>query len=196
MAVSLQIFAPFDKQAFRDLVAGLVDPGTIGVWWAGDPQKFPGPQRGKPGEYLEMDVLGVRDLGYEDVKTVYDPVADANSITYTKHVVYIINFTIKSFSFEVPAYNRLVALLLKFRRATTSDLMETFNPPLAYALHHPITIPDEVADNRPIYAASVNVEFNSLVTESDDSDTGGYITSINDGPPTGPGAPGTPIAHF
>ena len=192
MAVSLTIFKDFPKDAFRDLVKSLVVPETIGVWWEGDPQRFPGPLRGKPGEYLEMDITDIRDLGFEDKKSTYDPVSDARSIVYTKHVVYTVNFTLRSFSFDTPAFNRLVSLILKFKRNTTSDQLQAFDPPLAYALHHTaIASRGEAADNREIYVASVDMEFNGLVTESDDSDDGGYIDQINGGPATGPGAPGT-----
>jgi hypothetical protein len=185
-------FQPFDQEGFRALVQSLVEARVL-VQWSGDGQPFVGARNGRPGSILSLDVQRIRDLGFENVVRVYDPITDAVAITYQKHVVYEILFSLSSFEFNIPGFSSLTALLLKFRRDTVSDQLTPLA--MAYALHHPINTFEDRADNRPIYRSETTVEFNGLVTETDDTDTGGYINQINGGPAAGFNAPGVPIIN-
>jgi hypothetical protein len=185
---SFGIYGAFPRDQFRDIIASLHP--TSPVQWVGDPRVFPGPKNGKPGELLELHVARIRNLGWEDTTRTYDSVLDCQSVLYTGHQVVIVTFRLDSFSFETPAYDTLSRVILKLRRQNTLDALAAIG--VAYAKKNDIVPLDLVADNRPIYSAACDVEFNFLVSETDEQDTGTIVETVNgnnvvpDNPPLSP----------
>lgn len=146
------------------------------VIWAGDAEPFPGPHNGKPANTISMNVTRVRTVGTEDITKVFDTATNSNTITYSSHLILTINFSLVSYSQEFPAYDQLRQLFLRLRRQSTGDQLNVLN--MGYALHHDIVDVPYIADERELYCATGDVEFNALNIESDETADGGIIQTI------------------
>lgn len=172
---SITQFLEWPREPFRALIETLVRP--IRVDWDGAGQTFPGPRYGKPGARMIIDVEHVHRWGDEDVLSDYDTTNNCNTVTIGGQRTYIVSFRIDSFDFDIPAYEQLEQMCLKLRRSSTIDALDAMG--LAYARRHD-TIPLDVnADNRPIFAAVVDVEFNWAASQTDETSFGGIIRSVN-----------------
>jgi hypothetical protein len=188
MAVVLYSFNTFDREGFRVLMQSIYPNGP--VIWAGDPEPFPGPHMGKPANQITMNVERVQTLGTEDVWKNYDAATDSNEIVYSNACVYNISFRLISYSTDFPAYDQLRQFCVRLRRQ--SVLLGLNQLDLGYARHDSIIDLPVTADQRELYAAIVEVQFNGLTLESDESSGGGVIETINgwSGPVGGSGSTG------
>ncbi len=171
---TLTTFGSFDKDGFLAVIAKLYPDGQIA--WQGDAQPFPGPNKGKPGEILLLDMVRVITQGVEDTTKDYDAATGALNYTYTGNCVFIVNFRMESYSFDFPAYDRLRSVVLRLRRQGTLNALEDLG--LSYAMHHAIVVLPLVADQRQLYCATCDVEFNGLTIESDETADGGVIQTV------------------
>lgn len=173
MAV-LTAYSVFDRDGFQTIMKSIYTHGN--VIWAGDPRKFPGTYGGKPSEMLEMDVRRIKTQGTEDVNKAYDAVTNALDITYTSDCIFTVNLRVESYSFNYPAYDRLREVCLLLRRQSVLDALNAIG--LGYAYHHDVLSLPLIADERELYCAEVDVVFNGLNEEQDNTATGGIIETI------------------
>jgi hypothetical protein len=146
------------------------------LFWAGDPEPFPGPVNGLPSNIIEMNVDSVRTLGTEDVLKQYDPVSDALQITYSSNCIYMVSFKLTSYSYDFPAYDQLRKLCLRLRRQENLDALNAIN--MGYCQHFDIIDLEVIADQRELYCATVDVEFSGITSETDVTASGGVIATI------------------
>lgn len=173
-------FTAFPREEFRALVESLLD--KIPVIWEGTPQKFIGPRNGKPGTLLKLDVKRVQSLGRGSVRKTWNPSAaggqGANQVEVGGQRVYYLLFRVESFSFDVPGYDPLEDLKLKFRFASTLAQLQAMN--VAYVGSGDVVPVDYNTDNRPEFAAVCEFKFSFAVTQSVTDDQGGIIEHVNE----------------
>lgn len=175
------IFQEFPRDDFKALVQSLV--GIHPVIWAGEKEPFTGPKNGRPGSVLKLDVMGVQKLGVEDVIQTWVPSANggqgANQIEVGGQRVYTIEFRVNSFDFNIPGYDPLEDLRIKFRFASTLATLKSLG--LSFIDAGDVVPVNVIADNREEFSAVCEMQFGFAPKQTVTDDSGGIIEQVNGG---------------
>lgn len=175
------VFTPFPREEFRTLVESLLD--DIPVIWDGCPVPFVGPRNGRPGTILSLDVKRVKKIGKDRVRKTWNPQAAGGQGAFQLESggqrLYFMLFKVKSFSFDVPGYDPLEDLRLKFRCPSTLAVLQSMN--VAFVDAGDVIPIDFNTDNRPEFAAVCEFQFAFAASQAVTDDPGGVIETVNGG---------------
>jgi hypothetical protein len=173
------------RGAIRDLIAGI---GQIRTQWNGDVVAY----HGEGDSWATLDVMAYRGKGIDEQRQVYDSARDELNTNSCGNRLFTLTIRVDSYDFSLPAYELLEKIRRRFRQGAAQALLQDMG--VALVKFFPIVDLNVEADNRPVYASTMDVALAFTVNELDGQAGGDYIASVG-GTPTTPGVvPNPPLA--
>jgi hypothetical protein len=173
------------RGAIQDLISGI---GQIKVQWNGDVVSF----HGEGDSWATLDVMAYRGKGIDQQRQTYDTNRDELSTNSCGNRLFTLTIRVDSYSFDLPAYELLEKIRRRLRGGASMALLRDMG--VSLVSFHPIVDLNVIADNRPVFASTMDVALLFTVNETDGQAGGDYIASVGD-TPTQPGiVPNPPLS--
>lgn len=160
------------RAVLTDLIGGL---SGFSCFWDGDPEQF-------NDTYIKLNVMAYRSVGQDEIRRTYDPQKDEVQTVTCGLRYFTLSIKVISYNLDLPGTDVLENIRRRLRSGAAREIMESEG--LAYTKCHPIVDLGAVADNRSVFASTMDVGFGFAVNEVDITPLGGgkYIV---DAPTTG-----------
>ena len=157
----------------KTLISGI---GQIAAIWNGEAV----PYHGEGDSWATMDVMAYRGRGIDQQRQAYDNVRDELSTNSCGIRLFTLTIRIDSYDFELPAYELLEKIRRRLRGGAAMALLQDMG--VALVKFFPIIELNVEADNRPVFASTMDVAMSFAVNETDGEAGGDYIASVGDTP--------------
>jgi hypothetical protein len=170
-----------------DLLQLIQGIGQIAVIWNGEAV----PYHGADDAWATLDIMSYRGKGIDQQRQAYDAVRDELSTNQCGIRLFTLTIRVDSYSFDLPAYELLEKVRRRLRGGASMALLRDMG--VALVNFHPIVDLNVIADNRPVYASTMDVAMSFTVNETDGQAGGDYIASVGDTPTTPGIVPNPPL---
>lgn len=167
------------KNLIAQLTRTNVAPKGCPVIWDGESVPFIGQVNGRPGAYIELDIMGYRSIGVDDYRQVFNPA----TLTMTSAMAGLRQFTLtldcRSYDGDTPAFDILEVVRLRLnnlRSVTARQALQAAN--LSVVKIQPMVELAEKADTRFVWRSSLDVIFNWASNDVAADDGGEIIATV------------------
>jgi hypothetical protein len=173
------------RGAIRELISGI---GQIRASWSGDVVAY----HGEGDSWATLDIMAYQGRGIDQQRQMYDNVRDELSTNSCGNRIFTLVIRVDSYDMELPAYELLEKIRRRLRQGAAMALLRDMG--VSLVKFHPIVDLNVIADNRPVFASTMDVVMLFTVNETDGQAGGDYIASVGDTPTTPGVVPNPPLS--